>query len=894
MDSLDIGLELSDDSNSDNEIDELIIHQENIIIPERMINNFLYPSYSNIIIRFNNDISSKILYENFGLPYIICLDDSKYFHEYFYNNVITSDQLDVFKDSIRVIKASYKVNLGSMTKYMTAISSDLFNSLNAYDNNGNVMRSDKEVLIYNLSRFRYNNVINYLKQYDGISNIRDLYNLVLMNGFLGQPTILSETKHNICEMIKSMREFNYYTLYRNCCVNITNKFMNRTLNLSYINQTENNDININKVLQILNNNDREGGGDYLNGLPKFNNFVDISESNNTDGNHKYKITNNKIINHISKYNIVQLFDCLSYNAQAYLVLNGMASKELCHLIVNNKDMLTRIMSDDSVFMSKYAQVIRYTLGYAWLTFYMEESIKRSFITKNDRFIFDIDTASLLPFFPHATTNLYVCPYISLTVDIKVVNAYNNILGVRQYYCNNVNPEQKKILRYGVCTKETFIKRINIFISGLVNENILENIKWDNLAISGSIMACCVPNFNPLMFNFMNNINNNINIDFVKFIEEYYKDADIDIMCNITNIYEYVDRIYEFKKQLDVNIDKIYKLNIINTVDVSQLFSNKSMSIMINKNFIKANIMDKIDMSYDNILINLNNPSIKTIIYNHYIKSFQDQIKQNINENYEQFINPKYHELFIPVSYENVNVVFVTNKYESKDENDDPDIIIFSPKVNYKFRIRSSYLPHNIEFFQIKYPEFFSTVSKFHLPIVRSYYDGDNVYLCPSCISACMTFLNIDYKYFAGSKDPLEIVNKYRMRGFGTILNEQERTKLYKYSSLVSKWKQLYNISTSNAPVKMNGHLANDINFFRPSTVLDNKQAFKPNLGQIDIYAFSNDDSEIPKYIKKLYTTQDMPINNTINLNSLTTINSNGTINPLKKWIFDAIIESKFF
>ena len=97
--------------------------------------------------------------------------------------------------------------------------------------------------------------------------------------------------------------------------------------------------------------------------------------------------------------------------------------------------------------------------------------------------------------------------------------------------------------------------------------------------------------------------------------------------------------------------------------------------------------------------------------------------------------------------------------------------------NVKFKIDSQYLPHSFEIFSIKYKSFFSTVSKFHLPIVRSYYNGNNVYLLPSCISACMTMMNIDYKYFAGSKDQIDIINKYRMRGFGTYLNAKEKMKL---------------------------------------------------------------------------------------------------------------------
>lgn len=42
-------------------------------------------------------------------------------------------------------------------------------------------------------------------------------------------------------------------------------------------------------------------------------------------------------------------------------------------------------------------------------------------------------------------------------------------------------------------------------------------------------------------------------------------------------------------------------------------------------------------------------------------------------------------------------------------------------------------------------------------------------------------MNIDYKYVAGSTDPMEIINKNRMRGFGTWLNETEIKDLIKYS-----------------------------------------------------------------------------------------------------------------
>jgi len=44
----------------------------------------------------------------------------------------------------------------------------------------------------------------------------------------------------------------------------------------------------------------------------------------------------------------------------------------------------------------------------------------------------------------------------------------------------------------------------------------------------------------------------------------------------------------------------------------------------------------------------------------------------------------------------------------------------------------------------------------------------------------MTGMNIDYKYFAGIRDPNDILVKYMKRGFGTILNKGEIKQLKEF------------------------------------------------------------------------------------------------------------------
>ena len=192
------------------------------------------------------------------------------------------------------------------------------------------------------------------------------------------------------------------------------------------------------------------------------------------------------------------------------------------------------------------------------------------------------------------------------------------------------------------------------------------------------------------------------------------------------------------------------------------------------------------------------------------------------------------------------------------------------------------MPHSIEAFKIRFNDYFGTVGSFHLPIVRAYYNGTTVKMTPSCISACHTMMNIDYKYFAGSKDPIEIINKYRCRGFGTILNDKEKVRFFEYNNLVEKWKNIYSIR------------------------LNDSLAIKKCLG------FKTPDDPMFKYSRKVYgentNYNNIPSDSTLsteriveNVHGLKNqsgivsmfkpiqfINQYGYIEPLKHYLIDAV------
>jgi hypothetical protein len=159
-------------------------------------------------------------------------------------------------------------------------------------------------------------------------------------------------------------------------------------------------------------------------------------------------------------------------------------------------------------------------------------------------------------------------------------------------------------------------------------------------------------------------------------------------------------------------------------------------------------------------------------------------------------------------------MMLDNNNSNEEKNTEMDQIGYSN--TYKVKISSKHLKRPFEIFPIDKDDFMKTVIKFHLPCVRAYYDGTTVYMTPSFISAHLTFMNLDYKYFAGSKDPINIINKYRMRGFGTWLNQSEIKACLKYISEVPFWKKLYNIKKKSFKKCLGGLIVNHT-LFKPRT-----------------------------------------------------------------------------
>jgi hypothetical protein len=248
----------------DNNIINPNIINDNIQVNK--INNYFYSNYNMIESKFNRKIKNNDLFKEYSTPYIVCLKDDAEYKPYFSEYELTLEQYNCMKSSIQIIPTNYRMLHDLAYKYLTIISSDVFNSFLVYDNFGKKITVSSSVLVCSLLRFKYTNIKRYLMQFCGLTTFIDLYNLLIINEYLGQINKKSLNVDNIKNIISNFDESNYYTNYNNCQLNITNAFKERAMTIELHGK------NIDqKIKKILNNQDKEEE-DYLANVFKKGNY----------------------------------------------------------------------------------------------------------------------------------------------------------------------------------------------------------------------------------------------------------------------------------------------------------------------------------------------------------------------------------------------------------------------------------------------------------------------------------------------------------------------------------------------------------------------------------------------------------------------------------------------
>jgi hypothetical protein len=388
------------------------------------------------------------------------------------------------------------------------------------------------------------------------------------------------------------------------------------------------------------------------------------------------------------------------------------------MILKNENICKHINDKPNIFAKAF--------GYSWLMMYLEEGILKTRCTQNDRCVFTLEQAKKLPSF-YNNKNIYI--------PLLVEKGYINMFGG---YKSTTNIELSSLDR--------FRERLQIF-SNNNNIDLFKNFDWKNIAISGSVIAAACRNIDPMERdgNFTTN----------KFFNTYYKDSDIDIMCDAPDYISFIDKVTYMIDIFKQNILEMFPSDE-NPINVNV---TKNAVIQLSKKYIEEHFKDikKEDMDQK--------------MYELYVSMKGNEIKQK---------DSKYFKINEIVSIDNFKY-YVYDNSELKDP---------TYGENIKYNISSPYLSRNFEVFKIKY-NFMATVSRFHLPCVRGYYDGNQVYLLPSAISALLTNKCIDYKYFAGVRSPFEIILKYIFRGYSIFFNKREMIKIAEYIKNSDKWKSIF-------------------------------------------------------------------------------------------------------
>ncbi len=847
--ALDFGIDTTDQS---------VHHVDNTVVEQNIIANPFYVgfdggslskeerkvmyNYNNVIVLLNNNLSQEFI-------------------ELFFQRTINTETLKEFPlNSVEYKRVSINILKNQQFYVKTNIVSDKhMNMLFPYN------KFNPEELVFSMFELDISNAIEYLKMYTEETSITHI-KLPLQLVKTYNKHNLEQVSKNISRMFFDLKDNDFWTKQNSCKLNITNMFTVR----DFQSRTGNN----NFVL-LAQSPDREKqatiDGDsksYSSTHNKFEQFCDISTILKDNKNKSRTFYATIPDEQITNKDVLDIIKSIDSEKSLYELTNNMLiSKEYCHYIFS-KDILENI----NKLINKYPGIYKYTFGYAMLTLYLEECLFLTKSTKNSRYVFDINTANKLPTFPFLSQDLKLNPYVSVLIHNDNLDMKLNACGVK--CIENYDG-------YGVCNLETFKKRMNIFISGDATKDVFANVNMKDYGVSGSIIAACLQKRNPLYDAYIHEYKDE-NIAFKNFIENYYGNSDIDIMCNTNSYTEYIAKAYELYQKLIQNISPDAITSTLSKDNKYSYDTVRTVGITLTDEFFKETLEDFNKRYATNWTINDYTANAKDIRVRMYLHSKYYNFKNTTNEQLYrngfdetiEFLNVFMQPLTIDqltIYYtkdenykfnikKDTDFIFYINDFR-KEENKVKDVYnkpIMKIGESIRFKLNFPTINKTFEVFKAVNNDFFSTVARFHLPCVRAYYTDNNVYILPSCIGAMMTGVNIDYKYFAGIRDPYQIVTKYMKRGFGVILNKDELKQLEEH------------IKNNNLSMEYLGPKEVYSNIF---TQFENKK----NYTYIDMY----------EQIKTHYNK----FNKTIDITQFNTISNNGNINMCIKSFIDFYYET---
>lgn len=743
-------------------------------------------------------LDSKEIYSNFSRVLVVCMRDNfvdqPELYENSYGLVINKNQS--LKLSVNYAFLKTNMNLLNEKYYKrcaNVVQRDLL--VNLYGLNGSILENEEIVvpmfeLVESMARM---NLSLYDVQFD-LTDAKTILSLTKFYNKDNRRLIIDR----LSEKLGHLQESQFWSNPRNCNINMSRHFQTRGFVTQKDIKKAANDKLLKKITQKSVDTDYGSFDDS-----KCDPYVDLHTVLKTSKNRTYYIDNVTTLN-FSKEDITELFMELESEKEMYNLFNSLAvSKEYCHTVVNNKDILIKMKP----LFSKYAPVYKLIFGYAWLSFVLEEYIMKSKSTIDDRFVFDLDTAHHLPTFPFVFDDLHQNPYIVAPIALNKLSAQQNAMSL---FCID------GFEGYGVCDQQTFTRRINLLTSGNADQNILKGLDWKSFAISGSSVTACIQKKSPLFLN-IETQNATTDENTSKFFHNYYNVSDIDLMCNEQSIFGFTEKTAIAIEQIKSNI-KEFKDGDLHVTPI------KSLYICISRQFFVINcdaINETLGTSYtvDELMKNCENSEFKEYLYPIYVTHKQkanSAIRKSgkvFNEYMQQFMNySSAQDIKIDILNETLyehtfdsDISLRVNDFKSADNKvtESENQLLIKICEGIKFKIGSKKMVKEIELFRCKTNDFFGVVGKFHLPCVRAYSNGYRVAILPTDITAMMTGVNLDYRYFVGVKNQFAILYKYMARGFGTLLSSRELLDMRTYASAMTD-SELYSVKSLDDANKLFG------------------------------------------------------------------------------------------
>ncbi|ADO67331.1 hypothetical protein crov298 [Cafeteria roenbergensis virus] len=833
------------------------------------------------------DITQNNFYKYFKNIYVVSpLKTPKL--SWFKPTMTQEDLTDMLNNCIILKKKKSLGKISIFFEWMKTVSTDIITHCKTGSLQFNKdEETDKEILILPIFLLSFDQINTFMEMY----NDKDWFENFLINFKLSDNFKISQNFFEFKHALDTSPP-TYWCKDNNTNINVTNTFLKRNFkwNIFKSNKdpskiktiTEMKKYNINEDNYISmffktrgNFDDKFGKINFkLYHLPKINNLLNQEQFN-------------QLLTDITPKNRFQLF------------FNILASPEYCHLIINNGQVWD--LMDDVV--SRCKPLVRYVMFYSYLSLYLQENIKKTFLNKNDTCILKLSNVCKLPTFPYLQSDPNSHPAIAAAhlINQKVI-PLDNFYGIPCFVENSECAKNQN----SISDVPTFKKKLNIFLTGNSTTNILCKMNWENIHLTGSVLSACVPE-KPHLVNIVQHVPENVRNkeDYIyhRYFSEYYVKSDVDVLINISNPLELYLRTLKFKKDLENGMNHYNKINETHLEICRKGFFKFNYSFLINKLIPYWNKKGTI-LNTKDIISNLTN--IET--YKYFIPFYEEarvvfytKFIEKTNLTWEECIK-KYPIFFAPINYTNIVPNFyqkINNKYYKIDLDNINNIPFTSDYINEepyysvgentKYKITHPTINHPFELFGVPNENPWATINKFHVGPVRGYYDGSDVYLTTSAVMSFHTNLSPDYRIMFGSNDPAEICNKYRMRGYGIILNKNELAQIITYSENIPFWKNLYQVNKTNKKSIENflSHKKLNDKLFRPRTV--NSTYFTDSNAVSNIYNIIH-----TNYIENptsLFTNliENCKSNNQI-INEiyfkLKFLKANGKPEPLKRWMID--------